>query len=256
MRRLSFAGIAAVVLALGTAAGPSMMNAVQSENVCPRTHYVTWGETLYKIGVQYNVWWTDIAVANNLNNPDRIYVGQTLTIPCTPEQQAAVATEAAASSPAASAGNFDPSQLVPYDTSLGPPPGCYLADGNACYGTSACSSEQDYVRGKETCIFLGLGTNDPPPEPELPVIYGGSELIVNGHVLGGRDNQEGHVCALLVLKAGSPIVEGIRAARTKRSSGGIDEAVHDVKFDLRGLQINCDGGYDRAVFNIWLGPAR
>jgi hypothetical protein len=75
-------------------------------------------------------------------------------------------------------------------------------------------------------------------------------------LLGGRDNQKGHVCALLVLKAGSPTVEGIRAARTKSASGGIDEAVDAAKFDLRGLQIDCSGGYDRAVYDIWLGPTR
>ncbi len=254
MKRVSFAGVAALILALGTAAaGPSVMNAVQPETVCPRTHYVTWGETLYKIGVQYGVWWTDLAVVNNLNNPDRIYVGQTLTIPCTLEQQA---TAAAAPSPAVAVGNFDPSQLVPYDASLGPPPGCYLADGNACYGTNACSSEQDYMRGKETCIFLGLGSNEPPPEVKLPVVYGGRELVVNGHVLGGRDNKQGPVCGLLVLKAGSPTVTGVQAARTKGASGSIDEAVDDVKFDLRGLQIDCSGGYDRAVHNIFLGPTR
>jgi len=245
MKRLSFAGIAVVVLALGTAAGPSVMNAVQSENVCPRTHYVTWGETLYKIGVQYGVWWTDLAVANNLSNPDRIYIGQTIIIPCTVEQQAASAAAAEASSAVAPAGNFDPSQLVPYDASLGPPPGCYLADGNACYGTSACASDQDYIRGKETCIFLGLGTNEPPPELELPVVYGGAELIVNGHLLGGRENKKGHVCGLLVLTHGDPTVTGAQAARTKRDSGSISQALDDVKFDLRGLHINCSGGYDR-----------
>ena len=257
MRRLSFAGIAAVVLAVGAAAGPSAMNAVQPENVCPRIHYVTWGETLYKIGVQYGVWWTDLAVANNLSNPDRIYVGQTLTIPCTAEQQAEAAAAAAPSpASAAPAGNFDPSQLVPYDASLGPPPGCYLSDGNACYGTSACSSDQDYIRGKETCIFLGLGSNESPPDPELPLVYGGVQLIVNGRVLGGRNNKDGPVCGLLVLKAGSPTVDGVQAVRTKHDSGSIDEAVDDVKFDLRGLHIDCSGGYDRAVHNIFLGPTR
>jgi spore germination protein YaaH len=46
-------------------------------------HTVSWGETLYKIGLRYNLTWKPIAQANNLANPDRIYSGQLLCIPDT-----------------------------------------------------------------------------------------------------------------------------------------------------------------------------
>jgi hypothetical protein len=54
-----------------------------SKPVCVTYHTVRWGETLYKIGLQYNLTWKPIAQANNLANPDRIYTGQALCIPDT-----------------------------------------------------------------------------------------------------------------------------------------------------------------------------
>jgi LysM repeat protein len=49
--------------------------------VCVTYHTIRWGETLYKIGLRYNLTWKPIAQANNLANPDRIYAGQVLCIP-------------------------------------------------------------------------------------------------------------------------------------------------------------------------------
>lgn len=47
----------------------------------PRTHTVAPGENLYRIGLQYGLSWVAIAQANGLSNPNRITVGQVLTIP-------------------------------------------------------------------------------------------------------------------------------------------------------------------------------
>ena len=54
-----------------------------SKPVCVAYHTVGWGETLYKIGLRYNLTWKPIAQANKLANPDRIYTGQVLCIPDT-----------------------------------------------------------------------------------------------------------------------------------------------------------------------------
>jgi hypothetical protein len=48
-------------------------------------HTISWGETLYKIGLRYNLTWKPIAQANNLANPNRIFAGQVLCIPGTPQ---------------------------------------------------------------------------------------------------------------------------------------------------------------------------
>ena len=47
----------------------------------PGTHVVQPGENLYRIGLQYGISWVALAQANNITNPNRILVGQTLTIP-------------------------------------------------------------------------------------------------------------------------------------------------------------------------------
>lgn len=46
-----------------------------------RTHTVASGETLFSIGMQYGMSWVTLAEANNMTNPDSLYVGQVLIIP-------------------------------------------------------------------------------------------------------------------------------------------------------------------------------
>ncbi|HEX6384143.1 MAG TPA: LysM peptidoglycan-binding domain-containing protein [Anaerolineae bacterium] len=48
--------------------------------VIPATHTVVAGENLYRIGLQYNIPWRDIAQLNRIN-PHRIYAGQVLRLP-------------------------------------------------------------------------------------------------------------------------------------------------------------------------------
>jgi LysM repeat protein len=49
-----------------------------------RWHCVRWGETLYSIGRRYGVSYWAIARANGICNPNRIYAGTWLYIPCSP----------------------------------------------------------------------------------------------------------------------------------------------------------------------------
>lgn len=48
---------------------------------CRAQHTVQRGETLYKIGLKYNLTWDKIAEANGIANPNKIYAGQVLCIP-------------------------------------------------------------------------------------------------------------------------------------------------------------------------------
>jgi LysM repeat protein len=52
-----------------------------SGSSCKDTHYISPGDTLYKIGIWYGVPWPDIAAANGISYPYTIYVGKTLCIP-------------------------------------------------------------------------------------------------------------------------------------------------------------------------------
>ena len=49
---------------------------------CGSTHTVQYGETLFSIGRAYGITVQDIIAANGLYNPDHIYAGQALYIPC------------------------------------------------------------------------------------------------------------------------------------------------------------------------------
>jgi LysM repeat protein len=63
------------VLLLAVAAVPATAGA------CAASYTVKSGDTLRKIGAAYGVTWQSIASANNLANPNLIYVGSVLCIP-------------------------------------------------------------------------------------------------------------------------------------------------------------------------------
>lgn len=48
---------------------------------CAYYHTVWYGETLYKIGLQYGMTWDKIASANNIKQAGKIYAGEVLCIP-------------------------------------------------------------------------------------------------------------------------------------------------------------------------------
>ncbi len=48
---------------------------------CTRSVTVASGESLYSIGLRYGVTWQELAVANRIKRPFRVFVGQTLCIP-------------------------------------------------------------------------------------------------------------------------------------------------------------------------------
>lgn len=59
---------------------PAPTEAAPSAPTEATTYVVQAGDTLFKIGLKFNLPWTRIAVANGINN-ERIYTGQTLIIP-------------------------------------------------------------------------------------------------------------------------------------------------------------------------------
>lgn len=53
----------------------------QAATTCASYHTVVFGETLFKIGLKYNLLWTTIAKANNITDGNKILAGQKLCIP-------------------------------------------------------------------------------------------------------------------------------------------------------------------------------
>lgn len=54
---------------------------------CQAWYTVQRGDTLYKIGLKYNMTWDRIATANHIANPNKIYAGQVLCIPTAAQPQ-------------------------------------------------------------------------------------------------------------------------------------------------------------------------
>jgi LysM repeat protein len=50
--------------------------------VCQTTYVVQWGETLSQIALRYGTTTQHLATLNGIPNPNRIYAGQRLTVPC------------------------------------------------------------------------------------------------------------------------------------------------------------------------------
>src|SRR5688500_11103726 len=48
---------------------------------CPPTHTVAAGENLFRIAMQYDLTWQELAAANGITNPASLQVGQVLNIP-------------------------------------------------------------------------------------------------------------------------------------------------------------------------------
>lgn len=70
----------------GTPATPAPKLSVVPQN--GYTHVIASGESLYAIARKYNVTTDSIVLANGLSSPDKIFVGQKLTIPGAPEMPA------------------------------------------------------------------------------------------------------------------------------------------------------------------------
>ncbi len=81
-RGLLVAGLLSLVMLGLVASVPSAMSAVP-EALEPTIYVVSWGDTLSSIARRYGTSVSAITQANQLSNPDWIYVGQRLTIPGT-----------------------------------------------------------------------------------------------------------------------------------------------------------------------------
>lgn len=60
---------------------PTLTASAAPNAACKAEYTVVWGDTLAKIGARYGVSYMEIANANGIANPNRIYAGQRLCIP-------------------------------------------------------------------------------------------------------------------------------------------------------------------------------
>jgi LysM repeat protein len=62
-------------------ARPDQTVSSSTYTTCQAYHTIQRGESLFRIGLQYNLTWVPIANANDISNPNIIYAGQVLCIP-------------------------------------------------------------------------------------------------------------------------------------------------------------------------------
>ncbi len=110
-------------LAFGLAAllpvGSSLAMAQQN---CTATYVVRSGDTLYNISLSFRpVTWSEIAKANNISDPNLIFVGQSLCIPAAGTPAAATPTPAAAT-PTKPAATATPAGPAPTPAAATPTP--------------------------------------------------------------------------------------------------------------------------------------
>jgi LysM repeat protein len=79
--------VLAVLIATILLVAVAPVAAAPAKATLPTWHTVARGETLFSIGRHYNINPWAIAWANNLTNPNRIYVGQRIYVPAGPPYQ-------------------------------------------------------------------------------------------------------------------------------------------------------------------------
>jgi pimeloyl-ACP methyl ester carboxylesterase len=178
------------------------------------THMVQPGENLFRIGLQYNVAWNDIATANQLANANSIYAQQMLVIPsAVAEGQSSIALDKYA---------VGGHQLYLQCIGEGSPTVIFEA------GLSDVSNTWDQVLPEvaqvtRACVYdrAGLGKSEPASKPRTSqqmadelyaLLQAASEpgpYILVGHSLGGHNvrlfaSQHNEVVGLVLVDSSHP----------------------------------------------------
>jgi LysM repeat protein len=186
MRRITLClSFLILALALGTALAPSQV--ARAQQPAATTHTVQPGENLYRISLRYGVSVQALAQANNLSNPNLIFVGQVLNISGGTTPPATGGTPAPGTPPPATGGTY---RVVAGDT---------LGRIARQFNITVQSLAQTNNIANVNLIFVGQvlnipggtpapggGTATPAPgggtaTPPPPLTGGGFEL--GGHVL-------------------------------------------------------------------------
>jgi LysM repeat protein len=171
-----------VVLALLVAL-LSMSVLVQAQsNASQQTHTVQPGETLFRISVRYGVSLTAIVQANNISNPNLIFVGQVLVIPTggtTPPPATPVP-----------GGNNPPPAGTSYVVQRGDTLGSIARRFGTTFQAIAAANgiaNPNLIYVGQTLVISGGGTTPPPtggtPPPNNAPITG---FELGGHVIQGN----------------------------------------------------------------------
>jgi lipoprotein NlpD len=227
-----------------------------SEAPRPGTHVIKPGDTLIRIGLDHGQPWRDIARWNNITNPDRIEVGQVLTVvpPGSEQAQArpvvppgrtapgatvpavpAAASTATAASPAASS----PAAAVPATPPAAVPPSPAPAPANSdedvpwmwpASGAVASAFEEGKTKG---LAITGKAGDPVLAAADGRVVYAGSGLRGYGNLIIVKHNNTfltayAHNQALLVKED-----QAVRRGQRIAEMGSSDSDRVQLHFEIR-----------------------
>ncbi|HEX2849442.1 MAG TPA: M23 family metallopeptidase [Acidimicrobiales bacterium] len=190
--RLSYIGALAALLVAGSAAGT--------------TYTLRRGDTLSRVGSQYGVSVSALAVVNHIPNPDLVMEGRTLTVPDARTAQVAVATPIAA---------------VVGNTSYKVRAGDTLTSIASRFGTTISAlarangiADSDMVReGRTLKVPTGTGSASAPSAPAgaqtpiCPVQNAGKWDVSNGFGSGRETGR--HMGDDIFAKRGTPVLASV-----------------------------------------------
>jgi LysM repeat protein len=210
--------------------------AAQATANCQAQYTVKAGDTLAKIGQAYNISWSLIAQANNLPNPNRIYVGQVLCIPA--------------------AGTTPPPPPASCATLHTVRPGENLYRISVRYGISWTAIARANNLANANIIYVGQQlciptTGSPPPPPPTGTIptFTIVSVVANQSVTIQTSNFPANQQFDVLMGAfGTRGVNGTWVTSTPSGNGGSFTTTYTIPANLRGssriaIRLQSSSGY-------------
>jgi LysM repeat protein len=209
---------------------PQSVNAA----TCIAQHQVKAGETLASIGRLYGVSWTEIAQANNLNNPNHIYAGQTLCIP------------------SGNANNPPPTgcqvqHIVKQNENLYRIGLLYGLNWAVIAQANNLSNPNQIYLGQKLCIPTG-GPTTPPPGNTIPTFTIVSVVPDQSVTIRTANFPANQRFDVLMGAYGTKGINGTYVTSTQSGNGGSFTATYPIPANLRGadrlaIRLQSPSGY-------------
>jgi LysM repeat protein len=202
--------------------------------VAPITHVVQRGDTLKKIAAQYNVTLEELIRANNITNPDRILVGQSLQV--WSSSVSVPITEAPAPTPPTT----PPANAVYHTVRSGE----YLSGIARVYGVSWTRIAEANNITDANRVFAGMRLLI--PDPAFSPSSGGGMSVISGEVPPARIGKGREVVVILSQQMAYAFEDGVlqRAALVSTGLPATPTVTGDYKIYLRYTSQNMSGpGY-------------
>ena len=202
---------------------------------CQAQHTVKVGETLAKVGQQYGVSWSLIAQANNLADPNHIYVGQVLCIPL------------AGTTPPPPSGCATIHTVQPGENLFRISLGYGLSWTVVAQANNLTNVDIVYV-GQQLCIPTGGGTTPPPPAGTIPTFTIVSVVANQSVTIQTSNFPANRQFDVLMGAFGTKGVNGVWVTTTPSGNGGSFTATYTIPASLRGsnriaIRLQSPSGY-------------